>query len=116
MDVSSADPKEKCWLLVKEPLPSELGNCIEMMWPTVKQHSPESHNIRRELLYILRESMKLRLVQVWVDKRLVAKRLVSKRLVVKRLAAEGLAAGKFVDMKLVGFSLTEICNVEQVHL
>jgi len=111
MDVSSPDPKEKCWLLVKEPLPSELCSCIEMMWPTVKQHSPESHNTRRELLYILEESIKLRLVQVWVDKRLVAKRLVA-----KRLAAERLVGGKFVDMKLVGLSLTEICNVEQVNL
>jgi hypothetical protein len=111
MDVSSPDPKEKCWLLVKEPLPSELSDCIEMMWPTVKQHSPKSHNVRRELLYILQESRKLRLAQVWVDKRLVAKKLVAKRLAVERLIG-----GKFVDMKLVGFCLTEICNVEQVNL
>jgi hypothetical protein len=111
MDVSSPSPIEECWLLVKEPLPSELGDCVERMWPTVKQHSPASHNKQRELLYILRESIKLRLVQVWVDKRLVAERLVAKRLVAKRLAG-----GKPVDMKLVGFCLAEIWNVEQVHL
>jgi hypothetical protein len=111
MDVNSPDLTEKCWLLVKEPLPSELRDCIEAMWPIVKQHSPESHNERRELLYILRESIELRLGQVWVDKRLVGKKLVAKKLAVERLVG-----GKSVDMKLVGFCLTQICNVEQVNL
>lgn len=106
MDVNTPDPEEICWLRVTKPLPSDLVYCIKTMWPIVKQHSPESHDERRELRAILKDSRELLYVQVWVDKRLDAKRLVA-----KRLASENL-----VGMKLVGFCLTEICNVEQLHL